>query len=131
VRFERRRSFGGFRDRESSDLPKPVKAGEEYDVEVTEVGAKGDGIARVNNFVVFISDVKKGDKVKIKIKEVRDRFATGEKAGAAEAKAETAEAKTETAEAKAEVKPVAEAEGSEEAELDTEEEEETEEASEE
>jgi predicted RNA-binding protein with TRAM domain len=97
VRFDRRRNFGRFRSRGRFDAPKPVKVGEEYDVEVSEIGAKGDGIARVNNFVVFVSDVKKGDKVKIKITEVRNRFAIGEKVGAAEAKAE---AKEETKEAK-------------------------------
>jgi predicted RNA-binding protein with TRAM domain len=103
VRFDRRRNFGRFRSRERFDAPKPVKVGEEYDVEISEVGAKGDGIARVNNFVVFVSDVKKGDKVKIKITEVRNRFAIGEKVGAATAKAEAKE------EAK-EVKPMEEAE---------------------
>lgn len=97
MRFDRRRNFGRFRSRGRFDAPKPVKVGEEYDVEVSEIGAKGDGIARVNNFVVFVSDVKKGDKVKIKITEVRNRFAIGEKVGAAEAKTEASE---ETKEAK-------------------------------
>lgn len=104
MRFERRRSFGGFRDRyqdRESDMPKPVKAGEEYDVEISEVGAKGDGIARINNFVVFVSEAKKGEKIKVKITEVRNRFAIGEKVGAAEAKEEVkaeVEAETEGAE---------------------------------
>ena len=89
VRFGRNdrggfRGGGGF-DRERYDEPKPVKEGEEYDVEISEVGAKGDGIARIKNFVVFVTDVKKGDKVRIKITEVRERFATGSKVGAAAA----------------------------------------------
>ncbi len=100
MRFERR-SFGGsrFGERrfEDSNLPKPVNAGEEYDVEISEVGSKGDGIARVNNFVVFVSNGKKGEKTKIKIKEVRDRFAIGEKVGEAVAEVKTEEIeKTET-----------------------------------
>ena len=85
-RFERR-DFGG-RGRSfgpSEDLPKPVNVGEEYDVEIAEVGSKGDGIARVKNFVVFVNGTQKGEKVRIKIKEVMSRFATGEKVGAAEA----------------------------------------------
>lgn len=91
-RFERRgfrRDFGrsfGPRD----DIPKPVKVGEEYDVEISEVGTRGDGIARIKNFVVFINGAKQGEKTRIKIKEVRNRFATGEKVGAAEG-AEAAE----------------------------------------
>ena len=86
MRFQRR-SFGGsrfggrrFDDRER-DMPKPINVGEEYDVEINEVGSRGDGIARINNFVVFVSNGKKGDKCKIKIKDVRNRFAIGEKVG--------------------------------------------------
>lgn len=57
----------------------PVKVGEEYDVEIMEIGSKGDGIARVKNFVIFVPDTKKGDKIKIKITEIRGRFGIGEK----------------------------------------------------
>jgi len=75
--FGGRRFGGGFRDRD--DAPKPVKVGEEYDVEISEVGNRGDGIARIKNFVVFVNGVKQGEKTRIKIKEVRERFAIGEK----------------------------------------------------
>jgi predicted RNA-binding protein with TRAM domain len=71
--FERR-SFG----RRFSNIPKPVNVGEEYDVEITETGSKGDGIARIKNFVVFVPGSKKGEKKHIKIKEVRNKFAIGE-----------------------------------------------------
>jgi predicted RNA-binding protein with TRAM domain len=73
MRFERR-SFG-----RRIDLPKPIKVGEEYDVEINEVGSKGDGIARIKNFVVFVNGTKKGEKAHIRITEVRNRFAIGEK----------------------------------------------------
>ncbi len=84
-RFERR-GFKRFGQR--VDLPKPIKVGEEYDVEINEVGSRGDGIARIKNFVVFVSDTKKGEKAHIKIKEVRNRFAIGEKISGAEETAE-------------------------------------------
>ncbi len=86
------RDRGGFRDE-----PKPVKVGEEYDVEITETGSRGDGIARVNNFVVFVNGAKQGEKTKIKITDVRDRFAIGEKAGAtvASTASESSEASAE------------------------------------
>ena len=75
---------GGFRDRRPRyDLPKPVKVGEEYDVEISEVGSRGDGIARIKNFVVFVSGAKMGEKIKVKITDVRGRFATAEKVGPA------------------------------------------------
>ena len=46
---------------------------------VKEIGSKGDGVARIKNFVVFIPGAKKGEKARIKIKSVRERFAIGEK----------------------------------------------------
>ncbi|HKZ45234.1 MAG TPA: TRAM domain-containing protein [archaeon] len=96
ARFGERRGFRRFGGRsdfgERSDIPKPVNVGEEYDVEVSEVGTRGDGIARIKNFVVFIADAKKGEKIRIKIKEVRERFAIGEKMGAAEPASEEAAA---------------------------------------
>jgi predicted RNA-binding protein with TRAM domain len=102
-RFERRgfrRDYGrGFGPR--TDIPKPVKVGEEYDVEISEVGTRGDGIARVKNFVVFVNGAKQGEKTRIKIKEVRNRFAIGEKVGEAGATEATEEATEEVSEAEA------------------------------
>ena len=51
------------------------------DVTIDSVGRRGDGIARINNFVIFIPGTNAGDKVKIKIITVRDTFATGEVVG--------------------------------------------------
>ncbi len=48
----------------------PVKVGETYEVEIKSVGEKGDGIARVNGFVLFVPKVKKGDYVKIRVTKV-------------------------------------------------------------
>jgi len=48
--------------------------GKEYEVEITEISRKGDGIARVKGFVVFVQNGKPG-KTRIKITEVADRFA--------------------------------------------------------
>jgi len=93
MRFQRR-SFGR---RFEPDIPKPVNVGEEYDVEINEVGSRGDGIARIKNFVVFVANGKVGEKTKIKIKEVRNRFAIGEKVGEAMAE-ETEKPSEETTE---------------------------------
>ena len=73
---------GGFgRPRFDDNKPKPVKVGEEYDVEISDVGAKGDGITKIENFIVFVANAKKGEKCRIKIKEVANKFAIGEKVG--------------------------------------------------
>jgi predicted RNA-binding protein with TRAM domain len=51
----------------------PVSAGEQYDVWISSVGGKGDGIARVKGFVLFVSGVAKGDYVKIKVTKVLEK----------------------------------------------------------
>ena len=48
----------------------PVREGEEYKVSIEAVGEKGDGIAKVKGFVLFVAGVKKGDYVKIRITKV-------------------------------------------------------------
>jgi len=72
---------GGFRER---SFPRrefteaPIKEGEEYNVNISEVSRRGDGITRIENFVVFVPNTKKGDNVRIRIKEIRGRSAVGE-----------------------------------------------------
>ena len=39
----------------------PVKVGETYEVSINAVGEKGDGIAKVKGFVLFVPNVQKGD----------------------------------------------------------------------
>ena len=48
----------------------PVKEGVEYTVYIDAVGGKGDGIAKVKGFVLFIANTKKGDYVKVKVTKV-------------------------------------------------------------
>ena len=72
---------GGFRRNDDFDKPKPIKIGEEHDVKITDVGAKGDGITKIENFIVFVAGAKKGEECRIRIKEVASRFAIGEKIG--------------------------------------------------
>jgi predicted RNA-binding protein with TRAM domain len=49
--------------------------GKEYEVDITEISRKGDGIARVQGFIVFVQNAKVGKKTRIKVTEVADRFA--------------------------------------------------------
>jgi predicted RNA-binding protein with TRAM domain len=46
-----------------------------YDVDITEITGKGDGIARVQGFIVFVEYGKIGNKIRVKVTEVADRFA--------------------------------------------------------
>ena len=57
----------------------PVEAGETYDVTIEDIAREGDGIGRVEGFVVFIPDTSVGDEVTIKVTKVLRKFAFGEK----------------------------------------------------
>lgn len=67
------RRFGG-----GNFGPKPVETGKEYDVQITEVSRQGDGIARVQGFVIFVKGGKVGQSSKVKVTNVGARFATAE-----------------------------------------------------
>jgi predicted RNA-binding protein with TRAM domain len=56
----------------------PVKEGETYDVKIEDTAREGDGIARIEGFVIFVPNTKVGDEVKIKVTKVMRRFAIAE-----------------------------------------------------
>lgn len=72
------RREGGMRIRPNYFMPKPVKVGDVIDVTIEAVAQRGDGIAKVDGFVVFVKGAKQGDVIKVKITEVKARFAIGE-----------------------------------------------------
>jgi len=56
----------------------PVKEGEQYEADITELSSRGDGIAKIEGFIIFVSGAKTGDHVKFKVTRVAQRFATAE-----------------------------------------------------
>ncbi|SCG86670.1 putative protein MJ0660 [Methanobacterium congolense] len=74
--------FGNNYDRndsyESRENSAPINVGEEYDVKIEDLGRDGDGIARIEGFVIFVTGAKVGDEVKIKINSTRRNFAFAE-----------------------------------------------------
>ncbi|MEM0154268.1 MAG: TRAM domain-containing protein [Methanothrix sp.] len=60
-------------------LQKPVKPGDEIDVTIEAVASKGDGIAKVNGFVIFVKGAKQGESMKVRITDVKARFALAER----------------------------------------------------
>lgn len=58
--------------------PKPVKEGEEYEVDIKELSRRGEGIARIEGFVIFVPNTKIGDHIKIKVTKVAKRYAIAE-----------------------------------------------------
>jgi len=74
----RRRSYGDDANKNlkrRSPPTKPVEVDKIYEVDITEITGKGDGIARVQGFIVFIENGKVGNKLKVMVTEVADRFA--------------------------------------------------------
>ena len=55
-----------------------MNVGEIHTVKVEAKGKGGDGLARIQGFVVFVPGVNPGDEVKVRIKTVRRRFAIAE-----------------------------------------------------
>lgn len=53
----------------------PVSEGTEYDVKIEDVASKGDGIARIEGFVIFVPGTKVGDSVRINVEKVMRNFA--------------------------------------------------------
>ncbi len=58
--------------------PKPVKVGDELEVTVSEVSRRGDGLIRVEGYVIFIPNTKQGDTVKIRITQIRPNYAVAQ-----------------------------------------------------
>lgn len=56
----------------------PVEEGEEYTVEIVDVGEEGDGVARVEDFVVLVPGGDLGERVRVRIESVEESFATAE-----------------------------------------------------
>ncbi|HYC11182.1 MAG TPA: TRAM domain-containing protein, partial [Nitrososphaerales archaeon] len=83
-----RSSNSGFR----SFKPKPVEVGKEYDVTISEISRRGDGIAKIDGFVIFVAGAKQGWQGKVKVTQVANRFATGAVVGGPEGSSESSEA---------------------------------------
>lgn len=66
-------------DRRPEEDGSPVQEGERVEVEIDDIGEKGDGIARVGpGYIVFVPDTQIGDRVEIEITEARESFGFGD-----------------------------------------------------
>ena len=57
---------------------KPVEVGKEYKVRVIDRSERGEGVARIEGFIVFIRGAKPGEEITVRITNVGARAATGE-----------------------------------------------------
>src|SRR5271155_868437 len=74
--------FGGSRGGSSSggfgSLKKPVEVGKEYNVTISDTSRRGEGIAKIDGFVIFVPGTKMGQSTRIKVTQVSERFANGQ-----------------------------------------------------
>ena len=57
----------------------PVKENQELEVVIDDIGSRGDGIAKIQGFMIFVPGSKVGERVRVKILSVADKFAVAEK----------------------------------------------------
>ena len=84
--MENRRSFA------------PVQVGEEINVTIEAVGEKGDGVAKVKGFVLFVANTKQGDNVRVKVTKVFKKVGFAEVVGAATADSNESSSNSEESE---------------------------------
>ncbi|HET9868878.1 MAG TPA: TRAM domain-containing protein, partial [bacterium] len=58
--------------------PKPVQTGDIIEVEIQSLAFGGDSVARYEGFALFVRGGLPGERVKVKITQVKDHYATGE-----------------------------------------------------
>lgn len=76
------------------DTPKPVSAGDIVEVQIESVGGKGDGIGKIDGFVIFVKGAQRDKKYKVKVVDVKRTYAMGEIVGEASESAAKEESKT-------------------------------------
>ena len=69
----------------------PVNVGDELDVKIESVGEKGDGIAKIKGFVLFVQNVREGETCRVRVSKVLERVGFADKIG--EAKSEPIQSK--------------------------------------
>ncbi|WP_256685388.1 23S rRNA (uridine(2552)-2'-O)-methyltransferase [Halococcus qingdaonensis] len=57
----------------------PIEVGDEQTVEITATGEEGDGIAKIEEYTVFVSDAEEGEQVRVRIADVKPRFGFAER----------------------------------------------------
>jgi 23S rRNA (uridine2552-2'-O)-methyltransferase len=67
-----------------SYLTAPVEAGDVLTVDVESTGSEGDGVAKVEEFTVFVSGAAEGETREVRVTDVKPRFAFAEPVDRAE-----------------------------------------------
>lgn len=74
----------------------PIKKNDKYEVEIINNGYEGEGVAKIDNFTIFIKGAIKGEKCKILIEKVNKSYAFGKLLEVAEVSGNRVEADCKT-----------------------------------
>ncbi|MDI6905276.1 MAG: TRAM domain-containing protein [Candidatus Bathyarchaeia archaeon] len=57
----------------------PIWENQELEVVIDDIGSRGDGIARIQSYLIFVPNSKIGERVKVRILSVGGKFAVAER----------------------------------------------------
>ena len=57
----------------------PIWKNQQMEVVIDDIGSRGDGIARMHGYIIFVHGSKVGERVNVKIVSVGGKFAVAEK----------------------------------------------------
>jgi predicted RNA-binding protein with TRAM domain len=57
----------------------PVKENQEVEVVIDDIGSRGDGIAKMQGYLIFVPGSKIGERAKVRIRSVSGKFAVAER----------------------------------------------------
>jgi 23S rRNA (uridine2552-2'-O)-methyltransferase len=60
-------------------LTAPVREGDTLDVTIEDVGSEGDGVAKVEEFTLFVPGTETGDELEVRVTDVKPRFGFAER----------------------------------------------------
>ena len=58
---------------------RPVKENQGVEVVIDDIGSRGDGIAKIRGYMIFVPRGKVGERVRVRIRTVAEKFAIGER----------------------------------------------------
>jgi len=76
------RRFGStsrFRSSRPFSQSLPVKENQDLEVVINDIGSRGDGIAKLEGFLIFVPQSKIGERVRVRVVSVSGKFAVAER----------------------------------------------------
>ena len=58
-----------------------MKENQELEVVIDDIGSRGDGISKIQGFLIFVPRSKIGERVRVRIVSVSEKFVIAEKIG--------------------------------------------------